>query len=241
VNINDLFQVLISFKCGFISSAVDSGSLGFSSGLAKKTKSLQEVMGESGDDSEDCDQNQIMTFLKTASSSNVVILPGSAVDEEYDLLYRNATFEDWDWDGECEEGPKCGLCDKLIWFEGIDIVNKGTRYFVYFMNDFVDDRDRDHCGMLQCSYCFDFFHRRGCSLSMSDCSYMAVLKSRTWACPTCVPKFIPEIIMYDVDVMSEQPINLCMYDKGLATCNDSVWSLSEMVCYFFSVHIFDNG
>jgi len=43
----------------------------------------------------------------------------------------------------------------------------------------------------QCSYCFNYFHRNDCSLTMSDRSFMKITASGAWACPTCVPEFIP--------------------------------------------------
>jgi hypothetical protein len=56
--------------------------------------------------------------------------------------------------------------------------------------------------MLQCSYCFDFFHRHACSLSMNNKSYFQALRNRTWACPVCVPIYVPQILKKKVASVS---------------------------------------
>lgn len=38
-------------------------------------------------------------------------------------------------------------------------------------------------------FCFNYFHMFQCNITISDSSFFNILRTKTWACPTCVPSF----------------------------------------------------
>lgn len=137
-------------------------------------------------------------LLRESSPANVLVLPGDLEDEEYEDDYEclclGELFESWGPDNEngneIEFGPTCKLCDKMIIADRKVLIFRGTSYWIFFEGEASEDED---WGVLQCSYCFDFFHRNKCSLSMTNYSYFEAQKNRSWACPKCVPVFIPYV------------------------------------------------
>jgi hypothetical protein len=143
---------------------------------------------------------------------NVLVLAGSRFDRINKLFSDYWDCDDvFNWDPNDKYsymGPECKLCKKTIFTEGINIVHNNISYWIYFDYSHINvnensccdygiwksSRNQDYFGMLQCSYCFGFFHRNKCSLSLSHKSYYQALKSRTWACPICVPIFVPEVL-----------------------------------------------
>ncbi|CAL8112044.1 unnamed protein product [Orchesella dallaii] len=114
----------------------------------------------------------------------------------------NKVFEDvrcWNfqWDNEDEnvEGPDCYLCgneamadQQLIEHENIMytvVFKKECTHFQYISKTFA----AHHKEFLQCVYCFNFFHRHKCILSMSDREYYELKCNKGWSCPTCVPEY----------------------------------------------------
>jgi hypothetical protein len=151
---------------------------------------------------------KIYLILNDVPETNVLLLPGRSLDVKNKLF---ASYSDI-MDMEIEK-HSCKLCDKTIHHGALEIVYNDNRYWIYFESDLQNQvRDlqdlkeeldlqnlwcghleENFSGMLQCSYCLNFYHRDKCSLSMSDKSYFLALKIRTWACPTCVPEFLPNI------------------------------------------------
>ncbi len=119
--------------------------------------------------------------------TRVLIYSGSMVDDEE--LYSKLRFVDWQED---LPGPDCHLCGEMILPLGEFMDHeddKYNNYEIYWRGD-IDDKDEDN-GVLQCSYCLNYFHRRMCSLSMSDNSVISAYFKKSWSCPSCVPEFIP--------------------------------------------------
>ena len=120
--------------------------------------------------------------------TRVLIYSGSMVDD--DELYAKLRFENWQEDDIM--GPDCHLCGKEILPLG-EFIDQDDDQFdkfeIYWRGD--TDEKTEESGVLQCSYCFNYFHRHKCSLSMSDDSVLASYFKKSWACALCVPEFIP--------------------------------------------------
>ena len=125
----------------------------------------------------------LMANVKT----NVIILNGSMCDNNYNELYNNLEFQNWDDDNNI--GPLCYMCDEEILPCEDFLICGETRYAVLWKNDVIDCGGKEEFGVLQCVFCFNYFHRKKCSLSMSDTSYLNVKNSKMWACAFCVPEF----------------------------------------------------
>jgi len=61
-------------------------------------------------------------------------------------------------------------------------------------NDCATDLDFKY-GILQCSFCFNYFHRFRCSMPMSKSSYLSIKKTKLWSCPMCIPDFRPREVI----------------------------------------------
>lgn len=92
-------------------------------------------------------------------------------------------------DDEETEGPECHLCKKNMFSVEQKMIYKNQTYTLISTGDLIDNKWTDM--ILQCSYCFNFYHRLRCNLSMSEVSYMKAIRTRGWSCPTCVPEFHP--------------------------------------------------
>lgn len=102
------------------------------------------------------------------------------------------------WDDEDALGPDCHLCGQ----SSVDVlytitVNDVTICVIFkeslegeANNWNIKEEDRWKIGTLQCSYCFNFFHKNRCNISMSNDSYFNLRESNSWACPCCVPIFV---------------------------------------------------
>lgn len=127
---------------------------------------------------------------RTQSSTYNIILPGKSSDDENAEINSVCEAKYMYDDGENETGPDCHLCGQEIYDLASIFTYKGTIYNFLFKDDISDSEGytwRD--GMLQCIYCFNFFHKNNCNVSMSDYSYCKIFLSKNWACPTCVPIF----------------------------------------------------
>ena len=91
------------------------------------------------------------------------------------------------------DGVTCSCCEKIAFPTVEMIVLEETRYFLIFeeLISKVKCKGNELEGFLQCVYCFNFYHRFGCTLSMSIQSYISCLLSRNYACPSCVPEYVP--------------------------------------------------
>jgi hypothetical protein len=134
-------------------------------------------------------------YIRTAASlipsTNVLILTGpyGLPDALRPFIY------DGDYGGTGIAGPDCYRCNKEICPEAERCVVDDISYNLLWKDDI---REKEECdkgelevGVLQCVYCFNLFHRFNCSLSMSKSSYIKAKSTRQWACPNCVPEFIP--------------------------------------------------
>ena len=128
-------------------------------------------------------------FLQLANDAQVIMLEGSIGDDQYQQITGQLDSENYDDDGNA--GPLCHLCNKEILPDGDAHTTDDIRFPVYWKADVSKCEKLKDYGILQCCYCLNMFHRNKCSLSMSYESYIAVLKSRCWSCPRCVPVFVP--------------------------------------------------
>ncbi|CAL8136782.1 unnamed protein product [Orchesella dallaii] len=93
------------------------------------------------------------------------------------------------------DGPDCFLCGERAVTDQHLVGYDGNRYTMVFKNECTDANDLNGSfashsnGFLQCSYCFNFFHRHNCIFSLSDKMYYEYKCSRSWSCPTCIPEF----------------------------------------------------
>jgi hypothetical protein len=117
--------------------------------------------------------------------TNVIILEGDTIEEKYDTIYNGLDFQFWDDDESL--GPECNLCRKIITDISTNFTLDGIVYTIIWKGD-LENEDKDFYS-LQCTYCLNYFHKSDCSLSMSDSTYLNILKSKQWSCPICVPEF----------------------------------------------------
>ncbi|CAL8129809.1 unnamed protein product [Orchesella dallaii] len=97
------------------------------------------------------------------------------LNEDHDATKENRCW-DFPWSSdewENVDDPDCFLC-------GEECLESTS-----FNRSFASQK----LGFLQCSYCFNFFHRHNCILSLSDKMYYEYKCSRSWSCPTCIPEF----------------------------------------------------
>jgi len=209
---------------------------------------MQLNMLDSADaDSSDGDEDYYTTLDRVhkrfinGSSNNILIVPGRSGDEENKLFNNYLNCID-----ESEErlpagntsgdsfGLSCKLCNKIIKDEGyVNVVDgyvyKGERYVLYFEDDMASEAENyPEYGILQCSYCFHYFHRQKCSLSMNELSYIQIRKNRSFACPMCVPEFVP----------GEQKKSQYNNGKCLNTVNDFITKIFTLLlrsCLFMNI------
>jgi hypothetical protein len=151
--------------------------------------------------------DKVHRILKKSAVNNVLIVPGkkSKRNVEMQMLFTEyvdcLTLEYWVPDNKPSIwGPPCYLCNEDIFYEGTSTVLSNERYEIFFENDTFYENDKctssndesyQGQGLLQCVYCFNYFHRWNCSLTMNKKSYLQAIRNKTWACPTCVPAFVP--------------------------------------------------
>jgi len=156
---------------------------------------------EDGDYTSDDEESFKITkedILRDVLPANTILLQHGNVSNLHEDLIDD--FEDvWvDQDnigniGWLEDGVTCSCCEKIAYPTVEMIVLEETRYFLIFeeMISKVKCKGNELEGFLQCVYCFNYYHRFGCTLSMSIQSYISCLLSRNYACPSCVPEYIP--------------------------------------------------
>lgn len=104
-----------------------------------------------------------------------------------------ATWPEWE-----EEGPPCTLCGKevFIYPEEREFPFKNEVYTVIYKNLIQHHwESKSSHGFLRCVYCFNVFHHKPCTLSLSISTYVNFKVSKTWSCPLCVPEFKPRKAM----------------------------------------------
>lgn len=118
--------------------------------------------------------------------TNSVVLSGSRGDDKYRELHN--LLEGQIWDDERLMGPECHLCGEDVYDYTNPITYKDSIIYIMFQDDLIEDfcwKD----GLLQCVYCFNYFHKNRCNLSMSAQSFFNCFLSKIWACPNCIPDF----------------------------------------------------
>jgi len=136
-------------------------------------------------------------LISTANPGNVIL---TEVSENHEIIvkYRDwdhpwSTEDDWQW--ENVDGPECYLCGKEAMADQqlLKPTKDNVYYTVIFKTESMEHMTKpfapEHKGFLQCVYCFNFFHRHKCSLSLSDDTYYSYKFNGGWSCPTCVPEF----------------------------------------------------
>jgi hypothetical protein len=188
----------------------------------------------------EAEKNKILNVLLGVPQTNVVFIHGDRTDKDNAIVKRFLTGETWGHEEDL--GPTCGLCQKEVYSENEFIIAKGTRYFIYFEKD-ISFKDFE-MGMLQCCFCFEFFHRHGCSLTMSDMSYINKIKSRDWACPLCVPSFVLTIASSIVG-MGQWDLNVAFVKNIISYCFEKIHlgCNANIVLYFVCAYafVFDTG
>jgi len=181
--------------------------------------------------------------------TRVVIYSGKQDDDEE--LSCKLRYENWQWDNIA--GPDCHLCGKMIVPLG-ELIDQGDDEFdgfeVYWREDTDDKREEN--GVLQCSYCFNYFHRHKCSLSMSDNSVIASYLKKSWACALCVPVFIPSPLTMlrcifnnkDTDKILQKLFKILnKFNKfnNMLIINSAIELISVKMIEFFDANLFEIG
>jgi hypothetical protein len=198
-------------------------------------------------------QQRVHTILENTAVNNMLMIPGERSFMSNDLFYQYINLHPKPMIIE----PECKLCKEEIITEGHTTVHDGVKYTMYFIDDICKKnqkyRNWEKTGSFQCVYCLNDFHRWKCSLSMSQNSYIETIKSRSWACPTCVPAFLPRAKNKAQIVKRE---NKSMYDYIISiftllnkSCNIFDWDEMYFTDYVSMItdnddnveHQFDNG
>jgi hypothetical protein len=165
--------------------------------------------------------------------TNVIILEGEMIEDRYDTIYKGLDFQYWDDDESL--GPECNLCRKIVADISNIFTHDGILYTIIWKGD-LEDVDKDFCS-LQCIYCLNYFHRSDCSLSMSNSTYLNILKTKQWSCPLCVPEFIMNNVKYDMIDYSKLLLKLVkilnpLLDQLLFSFHSfSEISIDELFCF----------
>ncbi|ODM91423.1 Protein aubergine [Orchesella cincta] len=99
-------------------------------------------------------------------------------------------YEEEDDDAEMDEymGPQCCLCGVEAISDEQQVEYAGEFFQVILT---VEAQHIPTYGFLRCAHCTKFFHRKRRILSMDNSTYYKYKKDRNFACPLCVPEFIP--------------------------------------------------
>jgi len=139
--------------------------------------------------------------------TRVLILEGQRDDtlcnfrkKKYEDFVNNIIWECWesyheedlplDYSGP-KIGPDCHLCGEEIIPDDYLITINGDIYKVIWKEEVKEEEHSEEVGMLQCVFCFNFYHRHKCSLFLSHTSYFGKKLAKSWSCPTCIPVFVP--------------------------------------------------
>ena len=159
-------------------------------------------------------------------ANTILLQHGNASNLHRDLMeYYEDVWEDQDNRGSIGWNPcgvTCSSCDKIAYPNLEMIVLEETRYFLIFEESLpkVKCKENELEGFLQCVYCFNFYHRFGCTLSMSTQSYISCLLSRQWACPTCVPEFKSKLKLVNVESDCDWKLLIEVFQQLLTTVLD---------------------
>jgi hypothetical protein len=171
-----------------------------------ENKRLDKLMSDLRDKELSELRELILQTLVSKSVKNILMLQReNGWNDKDSLWYKFHEFEKYfendSWVPGSEEnhdGPPCHICQKIIISHFIPVDLNNVTYW-YCHEDMVEDKVEEtrpkkvakKFGLLQCVYCFNFFHRWKCSLSMNKKSYINKMLDRSWACASCVPVFIP--------------------------------------------------
>jgi len=151
-------------------------------------------------------KKDLYDFLDKVNDTNVVVIHekelskkgNSVLDDLFDVNVHGNYQKRWETatrNSDSLWGPPCNLCNDFILQDSKQILYNDTRYWIHLQEDeYVPEHPEiwERYQMLQCNYCLNFYHRHKCSLSMTDKSYWEIIKKRDWACPICVPAFVPQ-------------------------------------------------
>lgn len=90
-------------------------------------------------------------------------------------------------------GPDCNICGQEVLDIAVHFMHNESTFTIYFEDDLDLEDGSWNLGVLQCIYCFNFYHRNRCNITISDQSYLNIVRSKVWACPSCVPSFVSSI------------------------------------------------
>lgn len=131
--------------------------------------------------------------------TKVLILDGKEDHKTFYNLIKYDYVDNWSrWEenktGELRHeqfGPDCHLCGEMI-SPDENIFSIYDNYYSIIWKDSAKEQDNDESvGFLQCVYCFNFYHRHKCSLSMTTEKYLDRKQSKSWCCVECAPIFYP--------------------------------------------------
>ena len=159
---------------------------------------------------------------------------------------KDEIYVDSDWDS-----PDCHLCGEEIIPNADFMYRDNQRFEAYWRDGFTwGDHEANYLvGSLQCVYCFNYFHRHKCSLSMSDNSVITSYLNKSWACPLCVPEFIPapQILMgcifntKDNDEILRKLFKIINQLKKIDNVLSAVELIRVKMVEFFNVNVFEVG
>jgi hypothetical protein len=176
----------------------------------------------------------IEQYIRLAKPTNVIVL-----DRHYKHLPFIRTGLNTTWIpglDEDDDGPMCYLCDRLIFSDINILTHNEVSYTVIFKDDFQDPENYveeyvKDTGELQCCYCFNYFHRHKCSMSMSDPSYLDFKVQKNWTCPMCVPEFVPRKVQ-NININTQiKEATVCKYSNILRIVQkyDPLYMLADKI------------
>jgi len=200
------------------------------------------------------------------NDTRVLIIDGRRDDDtlcnfrkHYEDYEDNVIWECWksyreedlppDYD-EPKTGPDCHLCGEEIVPDDERITINGDYFTLIWREDVKREEDIKEVGILQCVYCFNFYHRHKCSLLLSHASYLSKKLSKTWSCANCVPVFKPKSKMilqksYDKSLIKIFKFTCKYFDKNVCNIvvdfNLKVDVLNQFIHRISEFGVFDNG
>lgn len=126
-----------------------------------------------------CTVDDIAPLANT--STKIIVLDGMI--DDWKNLYNTLDYTEWDFDNSF--GPECHLCGDVILDFTSQAIHNGIAYTVIWKGDSLYRAWTT--GYLQCCYCFNYYHRNRCSLTMSDTSFFNVFFYKELVLPLLCP------------------------------------------------------
>lgn len=140
----------------------------------------------------------------TAATENKVVI--TDIPEFHEIFYGYISWELSSWEPlylheirVYANGPECTLCGNICITDERVLKVNGANYTLVFASrqEWPQEIRRDY-GFLRCAFCFNCFHRSGCSPSLSDAEYYAYKINRNWCCPLC--SYVDDLEQTEQDV-----------------------------------------